>query len=93
MTLERLRLQPSMEGPATYRIHVLGHLDESWSSRMGGMKVIAYRELDDREETILQGKLADQAALTGVLNTLYELHLPVISAQFLDEDTSERKES
>ena len=35
--------------------------------------------------TILIGHLRDQAALAGVLNTLYELHLPVLSVENLDE--------
>jgi hypothetical protein len=31
-----------------------------------------------RQVTSLEGELSDQAALAGVLNMLYELHLPVI---------------
>lgn len=31
--------------------------------------------------TTLLGELADQAALSGVLNTLYELHLPVLAVK------------
>jgi hypothetical protein len=37
-------------------------------------------------ETILVGRLADQAALSGVLNTLYELHLPVVSVECLSAE-------
>jgi hypothetical protein len=33
--------------------------------------------------TTLLGELADQAALAGVLNTLYELRLPVLSVERL----------
>ena len=33
--------------------------------------------------TTLVGELADQAALAGVLNTLFELHLPVLSVERL----------
>ncbi len=33
----------------------------------------------------LLGELVDQAALAGVLNTLYELHLPVISVELLSQ--------
>ena len=36
---------------------------------------------DGSIETTLSGQLADQAALTGVLNTPYELHLPVLSVE------------
>jgi len=35
--------------------------------------------------TLLVGHLIDQAALSGVLNTLYELHLPLLSVENLDE--------
>jgi hypothetical protein len=34
--------------------------------------------------TALEGELMDQAALAGVLNTLYELHLPVFSVNRLN---------
>jgi hypothetical protein len=33
--------------------------------------------------TVLEGWLPDQAALAGVLNTLYELHLPLLSVEIL----------
>jgi hypothetical protein len=36
----------------------------------------------------LVGRLADQAALSGVLNSLYELHLPVLSADCVDSENS-----
>ena len=34
--------------------------------------------------TTLEGELRDQAALAGVLNTLYELHLTVLSVKRLN---------
>jgi len=37
--------------------------------------------------SILLGELVDQAALAGVLNTLYELHLPVLSVERLSEQS------
>jgi len=33
----------------------------------------------------LVGYLIDQAALSGVLNALYDLHLPLLSVENLDE--------
>ena len=33
--------------------------------------------------TMLIGQLQDQAELSGVLNTLYELHLPLLSVELL----------
>jgi hypothetical protein len=48
------------------------------------MKVESSVGRDGQATTVLEGRLADQAALSGVLNTLYELHLPVISVECLD---------
>jgi hypothetical protein len=77
---------PTMHGPAIYRICVRGRLDASWSDRVGGMKITEDRGPDGKAETILVGRLADQGALAGVLNALYELHLPVLSAEFVDSE-------
>ena len=75
-----------MHGPAIYRIRVRGRLDASWSDRIGGMQVTETRGTDGQTETILVGRLADQAALSGILNSLYELHLPVMSAECVDSE-------
>ena len=39
--------------------------------------------------TTLTGALADQAALSGVLNVLYGLHLPVLSAELIGDEPHE----
>jgi hypothetical protein len=36
--------------------------------------------------TALRGRLLDQAALLGVLNALYGLHLPLLSVEHLGND-------
>jgi hypothetical protein len=36
--------------------------------------------------TELVGKVRDQAKLAGVLNTLYELHLTLLSVEYLNGD-------
>ena len=73
------------EGPASYRIRVQGHLDDSWSDRLGGMVVTRAFTSDQQPMTILIGHLKDQGALSGVMNALYDLHLPVFSVELLDE--------
>ena len=40
---------------------------------------------EDLKTTILLGHLPDQAALSGVLNTLYDLHLPLLKVECIDE--------
>ena len=74
-----------LETPSTYRIRIQGRLDSTWSARLGGMAVTAEPSADRPAVTVLAGHLADQAALSGVLNTLYDLHLPLLSVENLDE--------
>ena len=74
-----------LETPATYRIRVQGRLDKSWADRLGGMTITTDPAAEKGPVTILVGHLADQAALSGILNTLYELHLPLLSVENLDE--------
>jgi hypothetical protein len=69
--------------PAKYRIRVKGVLDQSWSGRLGGMTITTNQE-DESLVTTLTGRLLDQAALLGVLNTLYDYyHAPLLSVEFL----------
>ena len=77
---------PKMHGPANYRICVRGRLEGSWSDRLGGMQVSESRGTDGQPETILVGRVVDQAMLSGILNSLYEMHLPVLSAECVDSE-------
>jgi len=74
-----------LETPATYRIRVQGRLDDTWADRLGGMAITSTTTKEKPPVTLLVGHLIDQAALSGVLNTLYELHLPLLSVENLDE--------
>jgi hypothetical protein len=71
------QLQPGK--PATYRISVEGALDQKWSGRLGGMQIAVKERESQKPVTTLSGQVTDQAALIGVLNTLYELHLSILS--------------
>ena len=70
--------------PARYRICVKGYLDPNWSGRLGGMTITTTEQVEDVPVTTLSGPLLDQAALLGVLNTLYDYyHAPLLSVEFL----------
>jgi hypothetical protein len=71
--------------PATYRIRVQGHIDNNWSDRFGEMTPRRETTTGELEITVLEGLLPDQAALSGVLNTLYDLHLPLLNVECIDE--------
>lgn len=65
--------------PAIYQIMVVGKLDKSWSERLVNMQVSLEDACDQKNTYSLIGKLKDQAELNGILNTLYDLHLTIIS--------------
>ncbi len=67
--------------PRLYRIRVQGFLAESWSDRLGGLRITTTRSKDSLV-TELNGRVCDQAELAGVLNTLYELHLPILLVEY-----------
>jgi hypothetical protein len=69
--------------PATYRIRVGGYLECSWSGRLGGIEITWSDAEGEDPVTTLCGRLLDQGALLGVLNTLYGLHLPLLSVECL----------
>ena len=68
-----------------YRIEVRGHLRPDWSDRFGSMQIFTSPPKLDTEITFLQGPVSDQAELAGILNTLYELHLPLLAVQHLGD--------
>ncbi len=69
--------------PAAYEIRVHGQIKPSWSDRLEGMTISLEARPDGTTETTLVGELRDQAAVIGVLKTLYELHLPLLSVSRL----------
>ena len=70
---------------AEYEICVVGELDDSWSDRLGGLAIMCSNggKKDEKPVTTLTGPLIDQAALFGVLNTLYDMRLPLLSVECL----------
>jgi hypothetical protein len=86
MTKRHKNQPPTMHGPSIYEIRVAGHLEEKWSDQLGGLQVTATQGASGQQETIIVGRVADQSALSGVLHTLHELHLPVVSVQCVDSD-------
>ena len=74
--------------PGNYRVEVQGHLRPDWSDRFGAMRVVSPPPEADSAVTVLQGHVSDQAELAGILNTLYELHLPLLSVQYLGNEPS-----
>jgi hypothetical protein len=70
--------QASIKGydePGLYEIRIKGHLDNRWAARFDGLTIT----LEDDGETLLTGKVIDQAALFGLLRKVRDLGMPLIS--------------
>lgn len=76
----------AFDRPGNYRIRVEGFLDKSWSERLGDMSISTAGQGDQKSVTVLVGFVHDQAELVGVVNTLYNLHLTMLSVEYLDEE-------
>jgi hypothetical protein len=61
--------------PGRYEIRLKGHLDARWAERFDGLSFSHERN----GTTILAGLVVDQAALYGVLRTVRDLGLPLLS--------------
>ena len=72
--------------PAIYHIEVEGSLPEAWSDRLGGMRNTTRKRSDQTTVTILVGRLRDQAELSGVLNSLYDLHLSILKVEVVNSE-------
>ena len=76
----------SFSQPAIYEIKVLGELSTDWSERLQNMKIEVSHKKEGKPISTLTGLIRDQSALAGILNTLYELHLSVLSVKILDKN-------
>jgi hypothetical protein len=68
---------PNADGSNRYAIRVKGHLDQRWVDWFDGLTLTR----ESAGTTLLEGPLADQAALHGVLTRIRDLGLPIISVQ------------
>ena len=73
-------------GPATYRIVVQGSLSKDWSDRLAGMVITTAERPEQRPHTTLTGPIRDQAELSGVLESLYGLHLPILRVEKVENE-------
>jgi hypothetical protein len=74
----------SFDEPALYRICVSGVVDTTWSDFLGGLTVTTSAGPGGAPITVLAGELADQVALSSVLNGLHRLEFTLLSVEKMD---------
>lgn len=77
-----------MDETAVYRIRFQGAIDESWRQYLGAGWTI---QSDDGtpESTTITGVMRDQAALLGMLSSLYDFGLPLLEVECLVTDAGQ----
>ena len=70
--------------PMAYQIRIKGHLGHQWTDWFGGLAIT----LEDNGDTLLTGPVVDQAALHGLLRTVRDLGIPLVSVRSIQQDES-----
>lgn len=73
-------------GPSKYRITVKGTLTHRNINDLEGFGLTISDRDTEAALTQLDGVLLDQAALSGLLHTLYENHFTIVSVEMLTEE-------
>jgi len=74
-----------LENPKSYRIRAQGILQESYCDSLGDVRITVSNRKGESLVTALVGLVKDQDELMGIVNSLYELHLPLLSVLIIDK--------
>ena len=77
----------TMHETAVYRIRFQGALDESWKQYLDWGWSIQFDDDSVPESMTLTGTVRDQAALIGLLSSLYDVGLPLLEVVCLESST------
>lgn len=67
--------------PIIYHITVQGELDSGWTEWFDSMDVTIEQMDEGIPNTTLTGPVADQSALRGIMNKLWDLNLTLVSVR------------
>jgi hypothetical protein len=70
--------------PGIYQIKVDGYFHENWLDLCAGMRVTIQKREDESIVTCLTGQIKDQSHLLGLLNSLADLHFPILFVKHID---------
>jgi hypothetical protein len=82
--MEKYRSGASLLEPAIYWICIQGILEKQWSHYRGGMTIEHGGDPHHHAVTIMTGRLVDQSALIGLLNSLHDIGCPILSVERME---------
>ncbi len=75
-----------LDQPATYEIRVQGWVSEQWQPWVNGMALSTEGGDGQPESTRLSGVVRDQAALLGLLQSLYTLGFVLLEVRLIEPE-------
>ena len=72
--------QLAVDDSAVYIIRVQGFVGADWSDYLGGLTVSLSHQ--EPPVTTLRGEVLDQAALIGIINSLYDMGYPLLHVEY-----------
>ncbi len=83
----------NFSSPANVRIEVNGIIDEGMSDYLGGLTISHYTTPYKAQISCLEGTVLDQAALIGILNTLYEMRFTIFKLEIIGNSGTQGRDS
>ena len=81
------------DAPTSYRIIVQGVLPENYYPYFEGMKIMRQKCEGEIDNTVIIGKVKDQADLAGILMKLYDFHYSILLIQNTEINDCEAKQA
>jgi hypothetical protein len=78
-----------VDQPAIYQIKLLGRLGDQWAVSLDNFAITATASDGALPVTTLEGRVADQAALFGLLSRIRDLGLPLLLVECLSGEPPE----
>jgi hypothetical protein len=75
--------------PVVYQIRIEGHLGSHWAGWFGGVTVT----LEEDGDTVITGRVVDQAALYGLLKKVRDLGMPLLSLQRVEPSQADAEDA
>ena len=83
---EEIIRQYLFDRPGHYQIRMQGSLDEFWLEHLEGLEILTTTWGSYPQVTQINGWLADQTALAGLLDLLNDLGMVILTVERLESD-------
>ena len=85
---EEIIRQYLFDRPGLYQIRVVGDLGERWLAHLEGLEISTTPWRHYQRVTRIRGVLADQTALSGLLDLLNDLGRVILTVERLEDEAS-----